>query len=226
MGEAFITRRGGAGGGGQAYGYIVVVYPAGSICTCTNGTKTFTAKDTSGQWVFSVPTAGNWTVTATDGSKTASKTVAITSPYQGEKVKLSYALAFIENGFITDAATFSSDSSPFTQTQFTNPDYYQLRVAALGYHSVYTTSPVLVTHPIYHIKLQTASNGFQKMAIWNKNTTPSYNNTAAIIGIPNQATEAVLNISSFVGSECYIGFASEGGLQQDLITMELYDGET
>ena len=75
MGEAFITRR----GGGTPYAAIGGTYPSGSVCTCTNGTLTLTAKDTSGKAIFVIPSAGTWTVTAVSGSKSTSKTVSITA---------------------------------------------------------------------------------------------------------------------------------------------------
>ena len=39
MSEVFLMRRGGGGGIGNAYAFIVVSYPAGSTCNCTKGTK-------------------------------------------------------------------------------------------------------------------------------------------------------------------------------------------
>lgn len=56
---------------------INVTYPAGSVCTATDGVTTLTAPDTSGTWACVVPNAGTWTVTVTDGSKTDSKSVII-----------------------------------------------------------------------------------------------------------------------------------------------------
>lgn len=47
------------GGGNKIYASIVVIYPEGSICTCTNGTKTYTAKNTSGKWVFGLAGGGS-----------------------------------------------------------------------------------------------------------------------------------------------------------------------
>lgn len=88
MGEAFITRR----GGGIPYAAIGVTYPSGSACTCTNGTLTLTAKDTSGKAVFVIPYAGTWTVKAVKGSQTASKAVSITADGQVATVTLSYEL--------------------------------------------------------------------------------------------------------------------------------------
>ena len=78
------------GGGGTAYAYISVTYPAGSVCTCVSGGTTLTAPDTSGAFVFEVPSSGSWVITATDGVDTATKTVTITSQYQIEFVGVSY----------------------------------------------------------------------------------------------------------------------------------------
>lgn len=89
MSEGIITRHGG-GGVKEPFAVINVTYPIGSICTCTDGVKTFTAKDTSGKWIFIIPYAATWTVTATDGSSTATKAVEITTDRQSEAMELSY----------------------------------------------------------------------------------------------------------------------------------------
>lgn len=94
MGDCFITRRG--GGSGKLFAAIGVTYPAGSTCTCANGSKTLKAKDTSGQCVFPVPEAGTWIVTATDGTNSASKIVEITTEGQSVKVRLDYKLVFYD----------------------------------------------------------------------------------------------------------------------------------
>lgn len=71
---------------------INVTYPAGSTCTCSDGTTTLTAPDTSGTWACIVPNAGTWTVTSTSGAETDSKAVTITTDGQSTSVELSYAL--------------------------------------------------------------------------------------------------------------------------------------
>lgn len=71
---------------------INITYPAGSTCTCSDGTTTLTAPDTSGTWVCTVPNAGTWTVTSTSGAETDSKAVTITTDGQSTSVELSYAL--------------------------------------------------------------------------------------------------------------------------------------
>lgn len=97
-----IINMNGGGSGGGATGplkksAIVVSYPAGSTCTVTNGSDSYTALDTSGAAAFIVE-PGTWTVTATDGDKTTSTTVIITAEGQSESVKLEFDLWLIKDG--------------------------------------------------------------------------------------------------------------------------------
>lgn len=71
---------------------INITYPAGSACTCSDGTTTLSAPDTSGTWACIVPNAGTWTVTSTSETETDSKAVTITTDGQSTSVELSYAL--------------------------------------------------------------------------------------------------------------------------------------
>lgn len=71
---------------------INITYPAGSTCTCSDGTTTLSAPDTSGTWACIVPNAGTWTATSTSGAETDSKAVTITTDGQSTSVELSYAL--------------------------------------------------------------------------------------------------------------------------------------
>ena len=84
-------------GGAPLYAIIAVTYPEGSVCTCVSGTKTLKARDTSGKALFNV-TVGEWTVSCTDGTDTASKAVSITSEGQAVSVELSYRLYLYKNG--------------------------------------------------------------------------------------------------------------------------------
>ena len=98
MGEAFITRR----GGGTPYAAIGVTYPSGSVCTCTNGTLTLTAKGTGGKALFGIPYAGTWTVKAVKGSQSASKAVSITTEGQYATEELTFARLIFKNGVFTE----------------------------------------------------------------------------------------------------------------------------
>ena len=86
------------GGGSKVVASIVVTYPAGSTLTCTLGSKVLTAKDTSGKWVFGLPSTGNWVIKATSGSKSTSKTVSITDEGQVETVTLMFETILWEAG--------------------------------------------------------------------------------------------------------------------------------
>lgn len=96
-------------GSGKLFAVIAVTYPEGSVCTCTNGTKTLKAKDTSGKALFNV-TVGEWTVTATDGSSTASQAVSITTDGQSKSVTLTYELVLFDSG------TYAEETGGFSRT--------------------------------------------------------------------------------------------------------------
>lgn len=86
------------GAGTGAFAAIAVTYPAGSTVTVSDGKITYTAPNTSGGALFIIPYAATWTVTATDGAKSASKTVEITSEGQSVSVELSFARYLIKDG--------------------------------------------------------------------------------------------------------------------------------
>ena len=101
MGEAFITRRGGSGN--KVFAVVSATYPAGSICTCSNGSKTLTAKDTSGYALFPVK-AGTYTVEChtVDNSKSKSASVTVAESDRGKSVSvtLSYELLLFNGGVV------------------------------------------------------------------------------------------------------------------------------
>ena len=86
----------------KAFAIISVTYPAGSVCTCTDGMKTLTLKDTSGLGIFLIPYAATWTVSCTDGTDTASKAVSITTDGQSKSITLTYSLVLFDNGSYAD----------------------------------------------------------------------------------------------------------------------------
>ena len=96
MSEAFLMRRGGSVN--NAYALIAVSYPANSTCTAAKETKTLTARSSNGAYCFSIPEAGTWTVTITDGTNTATQDVVISSAGQVEKLVMSYANDLFFNG--------------------------------------------------------------------------------------------------------------------------------
>lgn len=84
----------------DAYAVINVTYPEGSVCTCSNENRTLELDNTLGYGFFLVDEGGEWTVSCTDDTKTASQTVEITTEGQWKSVELRYALVLFdgENG--------------------------------------------------------------------------------------------------------------------------------
>lgn len=76
--------------------FINVTYTAGTKCFCTNGGVTLIAGDTSGNYTFEVPCAGNWTLSATmnNGAMGPGKTVTVTA--DGESLDVIYELMILE----------------------------------------------------------------------------------------------------------------------------------
>lgn len=82
---------------------INITYPVGSVCTCSNGSTTLTAPDTSGTWKCVVSNKGTWTVSCTNGTESKSETVSITTDGQNTSVELAYW-----DGQLYDAGDFTS----------------------------------------------------------------------------------------------------------------------
>lgn len=81
MGECFIVRRGGGGTGCT----LTVTAPVGATVTISKDGKSKPSKvATTGTVVFKGLETGTWTITITDGTETASKTVEIRADYQAE----------------------------------------------------------------------------------------------------------------------------------------------
>ncbi len=69
---------------------INITYPAGSTCTCSDGTTTLSAPDTSGTWACIIPNAGHWSVHCSNGVESDTKSVDITTDGQHISVELAY----------------------------------------------------------------------------------------------------------------------------------------
>lgn len=99
------------GGKSDVFAFIVVTYPEGSTLTATKGSKVLTAGDTTGTWVFDIPEAGTWTVTATLNEKTATRNVTITEKGQSTEIGMSYRYYLIQNGVALSNPTLTRCSS-------------------------------------------------------------------------------------------------------------------
>lgn len=203
----------GGGGGGKAFAVIHVDYPAGSICTCTNGTKTLKAKDTSGVWNFLVPESGNWTVASHTTGKDKSQTVAISSQGQAVNVVLTYELVVYnrgdENISATGGLTTSNSGGAVVTKEATDIKIYLYSELNWGTSASVLTVNNIPLSSYTQIKVRakvaidnghsfyiTVRNGNQEVA--SKQLTAS-----------SSETEYTLSISE-VSSDCAVGIRGGG----------------
>lgn len=135
---------------------INITYPAGSTCTCSDGTTTLSAPDTSGTWTCIVPNAGTWTVTATDGVENTSESVSITTDGQIAAIELSYLLWLYKSGNTYNAVTggwsvseHASTGGSFDNVLTLNADSMLLSTEAfggsVGYANAFTNNSIDLT---------------------------------------------------------------------------------
>ena len=182
-------------GGGKLFAIIAVTYPAGSTCTCTNGTKTLTTKDTSGKVLFNVPSAGTWVVSCTNGTKTASKSVSITAEGQAESISFVKEYLFSESD--GNLATWVVDSNATV-----TGSYIQLNDGqAINLHCKKVD---LTNWTTLYIESQKISGGAWTQAyIAPQATTTMSSNTGLNFGTSATRTTEALDVSAYTG-EYYI----------------------
>ena len=126
---------------------INITYPAGSTCTCSDGTTTLSAPDTSGTWACIVPNAGTWTAAATDGVENTSESVSITTDGQIAAIELSYLLWLYKSGNTYNAVTggwsvaeHASTGGSFDSVLTLNDDSMLLSTEVFGGSVVYANA--------------------------------------------------------------------------------------
>lgn len=135
---------------------INITYPAGSTCTCSDGTTTLSAPDTSGTWACIVPNAGTWTAAATDGVENTSESVSITTDGQIVAIELSYLLWLYKSGNTYNAVTggwsvskHSSTGGSFDGVLTLNADSMLLSTevwgGSVGYANAFTNNSIDLT---------------------------------------------------------------------------------
>ena len=202
MGEAFITRR----GGGIPYAIIGVTYPEGSVCTCSNGSVTLSAKDTTGKALFVIPTAGTWTVKAVKGSQSASKAVSITAEGQVATAELAYDYIIFSNetglnsvysdGGGGAAVTVSTDSNGIKILTFPTG----------GYGGMAYIKPSIDLTKYATLKISGYAGANRRFCVWSQ--TPNSNNTGIVASATMSAGSAPSSYTidvSILSCNCYLG---------------------
>lgn len=196
-------------GGAKPFGYIFVTYPAGSSVTCTKGSTTLSAENTSGQWVFAIPEAGAWTVAATDGTNTKSESVSITAEGQSVSVELSYQLVLFDGangGDVTSLtggwAMYGHDSDYHSSSVTSNSLYFAYTDTASSTHTwAFNTIKAIdiSKYKTLYVDVSSVTGGGNIHIAKNASATDSYDASASANG-----GIASLDVSSFNGSY-YIG---------------------
>lgn len=186
---------------------INITYPAGSACTCTDGTTALTAPDTSGTWACIVPNAGTWTVMATDGSRTKTVTISITSNGQSESATIAYQLVLFDNGTSADEIggwTGSGDADKVVE------GYVQIGGNG-GTHRTQTNQAIDITNydTISFTFVQWTSFPNRTCYFYAAKDNMSYANPAAkkVLTSSDKDTPLTMDISSLRGS-FYLGMYS------------------
>ena len=172
---------------------ISITYLAGSTCTCSDGTTTLTAPDTSGTWACVVPNAGTWTVSSTDGDKSKSADVVITTDGQSESVTLLYITYLFKDGETYDSLTGGWNGAVNAEKQA-----LQLYADAGKTASVWTKNKIDLTD-YSTVSATTDSNAQISFSIIIASAIGSTSGQVAIAQISGAESELSLDISSITG---------------------------
>lgn len=172
---------------------INITYPAGSTCTCTNGSTTLTAPNTGGTWACIVPNAGTWTVNSTNGDKSKSADVVITADGQSESVTLQYVTYLFKDG-----ETYDSLTGGWQGTVNTEKQALQLTANAGKTASVWTQNKVDLTD-YSSVSVKTDSNVFIGLSIIIASAIGSTSGQVATANISGSESELSLDISAITG---------------------------
>ena len=204
---------------------INITYPSGSTCTCSDGTTTFNAPDTSGTWKCVVSNKGTWTVSCTNGTESTSETVEITADGQSAAIELSYLGYAVRNGIaIKDLAvlnaTWSSSSgdtgNDATITQ--KNGYVSVKGAHEGYCAAYVKmSTTQATRLVVEGNFVTGE-GSTLLAVWSKIGPYVSSNMVASVWLTS--TGASLDVSGLTGP-MYVGITSAYTHEQKIVNLYL-----
>lgn len=197
---------------------INVTYPEGATCTATDGITTLTAPDTTGTWVCVVPNAGDWTISCTENSSTATDSVSITTAGETYSITLSYTLYLINGadyctrvtgGWNSVGKQSNSNSNSTTPSSSLGTDCVVFKArggdsssSVYGFMN-YTAKKIDLTN--YNTLILNGTTGGVKLAVWSSIGT--YISTNAVAAAKDVRS---LSVSGLSGSY-YVGFYGEVG---------------
>ena len=195
------------GGGSKVVASITVTYPAGSTLTCTLGSEVLTAKDTSGKWVFGLPSTGSWVVKATDGTKSTSQTVAITTQGQVVDVVLGFDYVIFSNETGLNSA-FSDGGGGATVNVVTISSGEKVLIFPNGggYNRMAYIKPAVDLTNYKTLKISGAAGANRWFGVWNQVPNSSDIGVVAkvIMGPSDTPVLYTIDVSNLSGSY-YLG---------------------
>lgn len=210
---------------------IAVTWPAGSTCTCENGSTVLTAPDTSGSYTFTVPNTGTWTVSCTDGTQTASTTATVSAEGEAVNVKLAYDLRLFDNGDECTDTTGGWTNTGYTyDTLLTTPPEIsdgriQLYGKAGGNTGIGTTQSIDLTgysKLVIDRDVISTLSSYNAGQIWllpSKNVVTSQAKAILQFGFATGRAEQEIDVTN-INTPVYI-FAAVGGNAQ--YKVDIYD---
>lgn len=194
-------------GGGSAYAFVIVNYPAGSTVTCTNSSG---KKDlsTTKKIFYIKKGATSCTVTATKDGKTATKTVSGITEGSSTTITLAYELKIYDRG--TEGVTLVTSGGGGGEATKESGDIKLATYAEYNWNStssVYTENTVDVSSYTKLTVIATRSGSHSTTAKVRSGDTD-----VASVAVTNTSTEKSfeIDVSSLNGSYT-IGVYSEGG---------------
>ena len=202
---------------------ISVTYPAGSVCSCSDGMTTLTAPDTSGAWNCIVPNTGAWTVRITDGNESAEEVVEITTNGQSESLSLDYNFYLFKygdvvkntGGFVTAAIRTHNSWSAEIPTITKNSDgSWRFETSAFSNAGiVHTTNKINITgfnKLCFKGTISKQTDNVCGMEIWTKvDATGASNRVASVHSTTDGYAE--INLTTIDNGEYYIVMPVIGG---------------
>lgn len=187
-------------------GIIRVTFPAGSTCTCKNGSTTFTSNASTGVAVFIVPNTGTWTLTATDGTKTATKTVSITGTSRSANVMLTYEYVIFNSGGLNSAYSDGGGGATVTVTTDSRGVKILKFPAGGGYDKMAYLKPAVNLTGYKTLKISGFATADRKFGVWK--TVPDSNNAgmtaSVVIKQGTSKSSYTIDVSSLTGNY-YLG---------------------
>lgn len=195
---------------------INVTYPAGSMCTATDGVTTLTAPNTTGTWECIVPNAGTWTINCTDGSQSTSRPISITAVGETKTLTLSYTKYLYVDGDKCENVTGGWEQTAAFGYTATHQNSGAVTYNADNFYCAPTGSPqCAMLNPVNAVDLTdvqtvvidatvTGNSGGQLCYIMPTKTSIGNNSSVAQIGTASAQigvrTEYRLDVSALSGS--------------------------